>query len=121
MPTASTGASSPASTSPTARASGRVDATAKRWPRSGCRRRSSKRRRRTGSADVLPARNLRPRVWSEKVPSVPLEIEKHGNPAVWLVTRRRDEPHTSGDHALVRSVEIVDTQEHSHAAGELLA
>jgi hypothetical protein len=52
---------------------------------------------------------------------VPLKIQKYCKSAVWLIARRRDEPHTGGDHAMVGRIEIVDAQEHSDAAGELPA
>src|SRR5688500_11405950 len=63
---------------------------------------------------------LSPRVSPQQVPTVPLEIQKYRESAVWLIARRRDELHAGRDHALVGSIEIVDAQEHSDATGELL-
>jgi hypothetical protein len=39
----------------------------------------------------------------------------------WHIARRRDEPYSSGNHALVSSIEVIDAQEHADATGELLA
>jgi hypothetical protein len=61
-----------------------------------------------------------PRVWPQEVPAVSLEIQKDCKSAVRFIARRRHELHTSGEHALVRRIEIVDAQEQPDATGELL-
>lgn len=58
---------------------------------------------------------------SQEIPAVSFEIQKHGNPTVWFVARRRHELDPSCDHALIRSVEIINAQEQSDSTGELLA
>ena len=67
------------------------------------------------------AGRLPPRVATQEVPAVPFEIEKHGKSAIWLIARRRHEPHAGGDHALVVTIKIVHAQEHADAIGELPA
>jgi len=47
------------------------------------------------------------RISSQEVPPVPFEIPEHGQAAVRFIARRRDEPHTSGDHALVHGLEVI--------------
>jgi hypothetical protein len=75
----------------------------------------------TPTQHLTPPRGLSPRVSSQQIPAVPLEIQKDCKSAAWLIARRRDEPDTRSDHALAGSVEIVNAQEHSDATGELLA
>jgi hypothetical protein len=70
----------------------------------------------SGRAEVL---RLSPRVWSEKVPPVPFEIQEHGESPVWLAAWRGDELDAGGDQALVGGLEIIDAEKHSDAAGEL--
>jgi hypothetical protein len=60
---------------------------------------------------------LSPRVWPE-VPAVSLEIQEDCQSAVRFIARRRHELHTSGEHALVRRIEIVAAQEQPDATGE---
>jgi len=64
---------------------------------------------------------LSPRISSQEVPAIPLEIQKHGQSAIWLIARRRDEPHTCGNHTLISPIEIIDAQEHTDATRKLLA
>src|SRR5262249_47930484 len=64
--------------------------------------------------------SLSARVSSQQVPPVALEIQKHCKSTVGLIARWRDEPDTSGDHALVSRIEVVNSQEHSDAAAKLL-
>jgi len=67
------------------------------------------------------ARSLAPRVWSEQIPAVALEIEEYRHAAVWLIARWRDEPHAGSGHALEGRLEIIDPQEHADAPCELLS
>ena len=63
---------------------------------------------------------LSPRVWPQAVPAVSLEIQKDCQSTLRFIARRCHELHTSGEHAVVGRIEIVDAQEQPDATGELL-
>jgi hypothetical protein len=55
----------------------------------------------------------------QQIPSVPFQIQKHCEPAVWLIARRRNELDATSGHAPVGGLEIIDPQEQSDSTGKL--
>jgi hypothetical protein len=66
-------------------------------------------------------RELLPWVGTEEVPPVPFQIQEHGEPSVWFVSRRRNDLDAVGHQTLVGCLEIIDAEEHADASGELPA
>ena len=58
---------------------------------------------------------------TEQVPTVPFNIEENRQLSIRLDARGGDEPHAGSDHPRVHGLEIVDAEEETHPARELLA
>src|SRR5688572_3749618 len=58
---------------------------------------------------------------TEQIPTVALEVEEHRYLTIRLGARRGDEPDVRGAHPRVGSVEVIDAQEQSNPARELIA
>ena len=55
----------------------------------------------------------------EQVPSIPLEIEEHGNPPVRLGARLAHEPHARVRQSRMAGIEVFHAQEEADTTGEL--
>ena len=58
---------------------------------------------------------------AEQVPTVAGHVEEHGDPAVGLVARRRDELDAAVEHPALGSLEVVDAEEQPDSTGVLAA
>ena len=72
------------------------------------------------SALAVLSSRLRPRVRTEQIPAVALQIKKDRDLAVWFDARPRDETDPGICHSFIEPVEVFDPQEQTHASGELL-
>ena len=73
------------------------------------------------SRGPFPSRELPAlRRGTDKVPFDGGDVVEHGDVAVWLGARCREELHARGGHSRVRGVEILDLEEETHPFGGLL-
>ena len=58
---------------------------------------------------------------AEQVPTVSFNVQEYGHLAIWLNARGGDESDPRPDHPRVRRFEIINTEEETDPAGELIA
>jgi len=59
--------------------------------------------------------------WPEQVPAISLDIQEYGHLSIRLYAWSGDESDPRRDHSRVRRLKIIDTEEETDPAGELLA
>lgn len=71
--------------------------------------------------DAVPVgdRSLRA-LWTQQVPAIACDISEYGNYPIGLMAWLGQKLDPSGAHPVIRGLEVVDSQEHSHASGELI-